>query len=172
MAAAPKKLLNHHGENCKKTATANIATKTKKSTSRNRAVGGKSNANELLSSPSTKSRAECAAHRGALLNPTDVDDPALSAVNSSVCKINYDIVSPGGAACAQANGIGETVGTGMDFKDDDEDYRGDVYEDDYSLVKSHYQSIVSLLHGARVLAVSLRLDNPQNQTQKGCVNVS
>ncbi len=66
-------------------------TKTKKSTSRKRTVKGTSNANELLSSPksrapngllsSPKSRAERAAHRSALLNPTEVDDPALSAVN-------------------------------------------------------------------------------------------
>jgi len=38
-----------------------------------------------------------AAHGGALLKPTDVDDPALSAVNPSVSEINYDVVSPGAA---------------------------------------------------------------------------
>ena len=90
-------------------------TKTKKSTSRKRTVKGKSNANELLSSPtshapnevlsSPKSRAERAAHRSALLTPTEVDNLALSAVNPSVSEINYDIVSPR-LTCAQANGIG------------------------------------------------------------------
>ncbi len=81
----------------------NTATKTNKSPSQKRTVRGKSNANELL-----KSRAEHAAHRGALLNPTDVDNTALSAVNPSVSKINYDVVSPG-AAFAEANGIGDNI---------------------------------------------------------------
>ena len=61
--------------------TADTGTKTKKSTSR-KTVRGKSNTNELPSSP-PRSCADHAAHRGALLNPTDVDDPALSAVNPS-----------------------------------------------------------------------------------------
>ena len=60
--------------------TAKTGTKTKKSTSR-RTVRGKSITNELPSSP--RSRAECVAHCGALLNPNDVDDPALSDVNPS-----------------------------------------------------------------------------------------
>ncbi len=62
---------------------------------------------------------------------------ALSAVNPSVSEINYDIVSPR-LTRAQANGIGrdnknKTFGI-VDFSDnsDDEDYRGDVYDDDYS----------------------------------------
>ena len=85
--------------------TAN-STQMKKSTSHR-----KSNTNELPSSPrsrvdraahrgdtnelpsSPRSRADRAAHRGALLNPTDVDDPALSAVNPSVSEINYDVLS-------------------------------------------------------------------------------
>ena len=80
-------------------------------TSRKTAVRTKSNNNELPSSPrsrvdraahrgdtnelpsSPRSRADRAAHRGALLNPTDVDDPALSAVNPSVSEINYDVLS-------------------------------------------------------------------------------
>ena len=121
----------------------------------------------------------CAAHRGALLNPTDVDDPALSAVNPSVSKINYDIVSPGGAARAQANGILETTSfvtrrwvrawilkMTVTMK-----MIGGMFMKMITVMeKSHYQSIVSLLCGARVLAVSLRLDDPQNQTQKGCLN--
>ncbi len=81
--------------------TANTGTKTKKSTSR-KTVCGKSNTNELPSSP--RSRADHAAHRGALLNPTDVDDPALSAVNPSVSEINYDVLSPAGAARGTAQG--------------------------------------------------------------------
>ncbi len=115
--------------------TANTGTKTKKSTSQ-KTVRGKSNTNELPSSP--RSRADRVAHRGALLNLTDVDDPALSDVNPSVSEINYDVVSPG-AARAQDNAIEDdnVVGKGMDVAynsddSDDEDYRGDVYDDDYS----------------------------------------
>jgi len=120
--------------------TANTGTKTKKSTSR-KTVCGKSNTNELPSSP--RSRADRAAHRGALLNPTVVDHPALSTVNPSVNEINYDIVSPGAARAQAKNVIGDnnfwdkTVDKGIDLAydsddSDDEDYRGDVYDDDYS----------------------------------------
>jgi len=120
--------------------TANTGTKTKKSTSQ-KTVCGKSNTNELPSSP--RSRADRAAHRGALLNPTDVDDPALSAVNPSVSEINYDVVSPGAAIAQAKNVIGDnnfwdkTVDKGIDLAydsddSDDEDYRGDVYDDDYT----------------------------------------
>ena len=120
--------------------TANTGTKTKKSTSQ-KTVCGKSNTNELPSSP--RSRADLAAHRGALLNPTDVDDPALSAVNPSVSEINYDVVSPGAARAQAKNVIGDnnfwdkTVDKGIDLAydsddSDDEDYRGDIYDDDYS----------------------------------------
>lgn len=108
------------------------ATKTKKSTSQ-QTVCGKSNTNELPSSP--RSRADRAAHRGALLNPpTDVDDPALSAVNPSVSEINYDVVSPGAARAQAKNVIGDKgINLAYDSDDsDDEDYRGDVYDDDYS----------------------------------------
>ena len=122
--------------------TANTGTnKTKKSTSQ-QTVCRKSNTNELPSSP--RSRADRAAHRGALLNPpTDVDDPALSAVNPSVSEINYDVVSPGAARAQAKNVIGDgnvwdkTVDKGINLvydsdDSDDEDYRGDVYDDDYS----------------------------------------
>jgi hypothetical protein len=93
--------------------------------------------NELPSSP--RSRGERAAHRGALLNPTDVDGPALAAVNPSVSEINYDFVSHGAARAQANNAIGDnifwdkTVGKGMDlaYNSDDEDYRGDVYDNDY-----------------------------------------
>jgi hypothetical protein len=154
-------------------------TKTKKSTSQ-KTVGGKSSKDELPSSP-TRSCSDRAAHRGAaLLNPTNVDDPALSAVNPSLSEINYDVACPGaalahanaigdsilldktvgtkgvnvnpslseinydvaspGAALAQANAIGgnipldKTVGTkGIDLYNSNNDkYRGDVYDDDYS----------------------------------------
>jgi hypothetical protein len=37
------------------------------------------------------------------------------------------------------------------------------------MAKSHLDSIVSLRRGAMVLAVSLRLDDPLNQTQEGCL---
>ena len=124
--------------------TADTGTKTKNSTSRKTVRGKRNNTNELPSSP-LRSRADRAAHRGALLNPTDVDDPALSAVNPSVSDINYDVVSPQypRAARAQAkNAIGDnnfwekTVDKGIDLAydsdSDDEDYRGDVYDDDYS----------------------------------------
>ncbi len=78
----------------KERPTNKAGTKTKKSTIQ-KTVGGKSSKNELPSSP-TRSRRERAAHRGgaALLNPTDVDDPALSAVNPSLSEINYDVASP------------------------------------------------------------------------------
>jgi len=115
-----------------KAPTANTGTKTKKSTSR-KTVCGKSNTNELPSSP--RSRADRASHRGALLNPpTDVDDPALSAVNPSVSEINYDVVSPGAARAQAKNVIGDKgINLAYDSDDsDDEDYRGDVYDDDYS----------------------------------------
>jgi hypothetical protein len=80
----------------------NTDTKKKKSTSQ------KSSKNELPSSPA-RSRSDRAAHRGAaLLNPTDVDDPALSAVNPSLSEINYDVKCPG-AALAHANAIGDNI---------------------------------------------------------------
>jgi hypothetical protein len=121
--------------------TANTGTKTKKSTSQ-QTVCRKSNTNELPSSP--RSRADRAAHRGALLNPpTDVDDPALSAVNPSVSEINYGVLSPARATRSQAkndigdnnicdNAVDEGIDLAYDSDSDDEDYRGDVYEDDYS----------------------------------------
>ena len=91
----------------KERPTNNSGTKTKKSTSQ-KTNGGKSSKNELPSSP-TRSRSDCAAHRGAvLLNPTDVDDPALSAVNPSFSEINYDVACPG-AAVARANAIGDNI---------------------------------------------------------------
>ncbi len=121
----------------KEKPTNNTGTKTKKST-RQKTVGGKSTKNELLSSP-TRSRGERTAHPGAaLLNPTDVDDPALSPVNPSLSEINYDVASPG-AALAQVNAIGDnilldkTVGkTGMDlaYNSNNDDYRVDVYDND------------------------------------------
>jgi hypothetical protein len=60
-----------------------------------------------------------------------------------VSEINYDVVSPDGAARGQAkNAIGDnnfwdkTVDKGMDLAYDSdsdvEDYRGDVYDDEYS----------------------------------------
>jgi len=92
-----------------------------------------------------------------LLNPpTDVDNPALSAVNPSVSEINYDVVSPGAARAQAKNVIGDdnvwdkTVDKGINLAydsddSDDEDYRGDVYDDDYSdgedsLAKYHVPS--------------------------------
>ena len=91
----------------KERPTNNTGTKKKKSTSQ-KTVGGKSSKNELPSSP-TRSRSDRAAHRGAaLLNPTDVDDPALSAVNPSFSEINYDVACPG-AALAHANAIGDNI---------------------------------------------------------------
>ncbi len=38
------------------------------------------------------------------------------------------------------------------------------------MVKSPYNSIISLRRGAMVLAVSLRPYDPLNQTQEGCLN--
>jgi hypothetical protein len=127
--------------------------KVKKSTRR-----GKSNTDELPSSP--RSRADRAALRGAVLNPqtdvvelnpTDVElnptnvafvDPALSAVNPSVNEINYGDLSPARATRSQAkNAIGDnnfgdnvvdSIDVAYDSDSDDEDYRGDVYADDYS----------------------------------------
>ncbi len=123
----------------KEKPTNNTGTKTKKSTSQ-KTVGGKSTTNELPSSL-TRSRGERAAHHGAaLLNPTDVDDPALSAVNPSLSEINYDVASPG-AARAQANAIGDNIlldkmvgkkGMDLAYNSNNDDYRGDVYDDDYS----------------------------------------
>jgi hypothetical protein len=83
---------------------------------------------------------------GVLLNPHDVDDPALTAVNPSVSEINYDVPSPRssprrGPAAKDAikdNSnefciAGEEVDDAYESDDsDDEDYRGDIYEDDYS----------------------------------------
>ena len=162
--------------------TADTGAKTKKSTSRKTVRGKRNNTNELPSSP-LRSRADRAAHRGALLNPTDVDDPALSAVNPSVSDINYDVVSPQypRAARAQANNaIGDnnfwekTVDKGIDLAydsdSDDEDYRGDVYDDDYSDGEESLAKYRVPLARAMVLAVSLRLDGPLNQTQQGCLN--
>ena len=121
----------------KQKLTNNTGTKTKKSTSR-KTVSGKSTKNEL---PSSLTRSQRAAHHGAaLLNPTDVDDPALSAVNPSLSEINYDIASPG-AARAQANAIGDNIlldktvgkkGINLAYNSNNDDYRGGVYEDDYS----------------------------------------
>jgi hypothetical protein len=104
--------------------------------------------------PPTRSCGERAAHRGAaLLNPTGVDDPALSAVNPSLSEINYDVASPG-AACAQANAIGDNIlkdktmgkkDMDLAYNSNNEDYRGGVYDDDYSdgkesLTKYHVPS--------------------------------
>ncbi len=123
----------------KEKPTNNTGTKSKKSTSQ-KTVGGKSTKNELPSSP-TRSRGEHAAHRGAvLLNSTDVDNPALSAVNPSLNEINYDVASPG-AALAQANAIGDNIlmdktmgkkGMDLAYNSNNDDYRGGVYDDDYS----------------------------------------
>ena len=149
--------------------TANTGAKVKKKTIHGK---GKSHTNELPSSP--RSRADRAAHRGALLNPTDVVeptivklnptnvelnstdvrlndvvDPALSAVNPSVSEINYGILSPARATRSRAksaigdnnicdNAVDEGIDLAYDSDSDDEDYRGDVYEDDYTvLVTSH-----------------------------------
>jgi len=98
--------------------TANTGTKTKKSTSQ-QTVCRKSNTNELPSSP--RFRADRAAHRGALLNPpTDVDDPALSAVNPSVSEINYDVGCPGAARVQAKNVIGDK-GINLAYDSDDSD---------------------------------------------------
>ena len=73
---------------------------TKKSTtSRKTAVRTKSNNNELPSPP--RVTRNNTAQQGSLVNPTDVDDPALSTVNPSVTEINYDI-SPARATRSQA----------------------------------------------------------------------
>ncbi len=143
--------------------TSNTGAKVKKKTIHGK---GKSHTNELPSSP--RSRADRAAHRGALLNPTDVVelnptnfelnstdvrlndvvDPALSAVNPSVSEINYGILSPARATRSQAkseigdnnicdNAVDEGIDLAYDSDSDDEDYRGDVYEDNYSAVTSH-----------------------------------
>ena len=65
--------------------TANTGAKVKKSTIRGK---GKSNTNELPSPP--RSRAYRAAHRGALLNPTDVVE-----LNPTNVKLNpTDVVDP------------------------------------------------------------------------------
>ena len=144
--------------------TANTGAKVKKKPIHGK--GKKSHTNELPSSP--RSRADRAAHRGALLNPTDVVeptnvelnptnvelnstdvrlndvvDPALSAVNPSVSEINYGILSPARATRSRAksaigdnnicdNAVDEGIDLAYDSDSDDEDYRGDVYEDDYS----------------------------------------
>ena len=170
--ALPKKLLNHHhhGEHCKSKTDSQHWCQGEKTIHGK----GKSHTNELPSSP--RSRADRAAHRGALLNPTDVVelnptnvelnptnvelnstdvklndvvDPALSAVNPSVSEINYGILSPARATCSQAksaigdnnicdNAVDEGIDLAYDSDSDDEDYRGDVYEDDYTvLVTSH-----------------------------------
>ncbi len=123
----------------KEKPTNNTGKKTKKSTSQ-QTVGGKSTKNELPSSP-TRSRGEGTAHRAAaLLNPTDVDDPALSAVNPSLSEINYDVASSG-AALAQANAIGDNIlldktvckkSMDLAYNSNNDDYRGDVYDYDYS----------------------------------------
>ena len=150
--------------------TANTGAKVKKKPIHGK--GKKSHTNELPSSP--RSRADRAAHRGALLNPTDVVeptivklnptnvelnstdvrlndvvDPALSAVNPSVSEINYGILSPARATRSRAksaigdnnicdNAVDEGIDLAYDSDSDDEDYRGDVYEDDYTvLVTSH-----------------------------------
>ena len=77
-----------------------------------------------------------------MLNPTDVHDPALSTVNASVT----EITSPARATQSRAKkAIGDEVrdngtdlevenGTDLDYDSDskDGDYRGDIYEDDYS----------------------------------------
>ena len=149
---------------------------TKKSTtSRKTAVRTKSNNNEQPSPP--RVTRNNTAQQGSLVNPTDVDDPALSTVNPSVTEINYD-VSPARATRSQAKkatdvhdpdlftvnasvteitsparatrsrakkAIGDEVrdngtdleaenGTDLEYDSDskDEDYRGDVYDDDFS----------------------------------------
>ena len=161
--------------------TVNTVTRTKKSTtSRKTAVRTKSNNNELPSPP--RVTRNNTAQQGSLVNPTDVDDPALSTVNPSVTEINYD-VSPARATRSQAkkatdvhdpdlftvnasvteitsparatqsrakkaigddnfwdkvgdNGTDLVVDHGTDLEYDsdskDEDYRGDVYDDDFS----------------------------------------
>ena len=107
LAAAPKEFSTHHGKDFKGETDKQHRHKEKKSTSQ-KTVGGKSSMNELPSSP-TRSRSDRAAHCGAvLLNPTDVDDPALSAVNPSFSEINYDVACPG-AAIACANAIGDNI---------------------------------------------------------------
>jgi len=55
-------------------------------------------------------------------------------VNPSVSEINYDVVSPGAARAQAKNVIGDKgINLAYDSDDsDDEDYRGDVYDDDYS----------------------------------------
>ena len=81
---------------------------------------------------------------GVLLNPHDVDDPALTAVDPSVsAEINYDVPSPRRSPRRgqPANDKDNSNDLGIDDKVDDEyesddsadeDYRGDIYEDDYS----------------------------------------
>jgi hypothetical protein len=109
--AAPKKLLNHHhhGEHCKSKTDSQHWHQGEKKTIHGK---GKSHTNDLPLSP--RSRADRAAHRGTLLNPTDVVElnptnvelnptnvdlnsvlnPALSGVNPFVSEINYGILSP------------------------------------------------------------------------------
>ncbi len=53
---------------------------------------------------------------------------------------------------------------------DDEDYRGDVCENDYSASDESLGQYRVPTGGAGVLAVSLRLGDPPNQTQKGCLH--
>ena len=157
--------------------TVNTITRTKKSTtSRKTAVRTKSNNNELPSPP--RVTRNNTAQQGSLVNPTDVDDPALSTVNPSVTEINYDVLSPARSTRSQAKkatdvhdpalstvnasvteitsparatrsrakkAIGDKVrdngtdlevenGTDLEYDSDskDEDYRGDVYDDDFS----------------------------------------
>ena len=64
-------------------------------------------------------------------------------MNPSVSEINYDVVSPGAARAQAKNVIGDnnfwdkTVDKGINLaynsdNSDDEDYRGGVYDDEYS----------------------------------------
>jgi hypothetical protein len=66
--------------------------------------------------------------------------------------------------------LDKTVGTkGIELNNSNNDnYRGDVYDDDYSDGAESLAKYRVLRRGARVLAVSLRLGNPSNQTQQGC----
>ena len=85
-------------------------------------------------------------NHGVLVNPHDVDDPALTAVDPSVSEINYDVPSPCRSSPRRVEpakdaitdnsnecGIGEEVDDADESEDSgDEDYRGDIYDDEYS----------------------------------------
>ena len=106
-------------------------------------------------------------NHGVLLNPHDVDDPVLTAVDPSVSEINYDDVHVDDPAATAVDplvsginadvisprrssrrvevakdaftnntnecGVGEDVDDADESDDSrDEDYRGEIYDDDYS----------------------------------------